>query len=271
MPRFSVVACTVGTSVLSNLERERASGSTEVTRALSELQAGRAADAATYLAHLPSHLLGAEVSSLESMWAGGPYSRADDVVLLHSDTDDGAAAAQMVRVILAQRRSVLARTVRVEGLSDQIPSRFKVQGLRSLVRLLAKELRDLNQGCSMVVNATGGYKAQIAVAVVFGQVLGVPVIYQHERFQEFIELPPLPVSLDTAQARSYVDLLHKPFVTVKELLNRIGPLAEGNAAYAAFRVFLGDYGTDASGEEGYWLSPMAELVIQAIEVERSGR
>lgn len=45
-------------------------------------------------------------------------------------------------------------------------------------------------------NATGGYKAQIAVAVIMGQAVGVPVYYMHERFSEIIAFPPLPVAFD---------------------------------------------------------------------------
>ena len=46
------------------------------------------------------------------------------------------------------------------------------------------------------INATGGYKAQIAIAVLMGQALGIPVYYKHERFDAIIPFPPMPVSLD---------------------------------------------------------------------------
>lgn len=46
------------------------------------------------------------------------------------------------------------------------------------------------------INATGGYKAQIAVAVLMRQAVGVPVYYMHERFSEIIAFPPLPVAFD---------------------------------------------------------------------------
>src|SRR5262249_45873878 len=42
----------------------------------------------------------------------------------------------------------------------------------------------------------GGYKAQVAVAVLLGQALGIDVYYMHERFSEIIAFPPLPVALD---------------------------------------------------------------------------
>lgn len=48
----------------------------------------------------------------------------------------------------------------------------------------------------MVIDATGGYKAQIAIAVVFGQALSIPVLYRHERFSEIIDFPPMPITFD---------------------------------------------------------------------------
>jgi hypothetical protein len=46
------------------------------------------------------------------------------------------------------------------------------------------------------INATGGYKAQIAIGVLIGQALGIPVYYKHEFFNEAIAFPPLPIGLD---------------------------------------------------------------------------
>ncbi|MEA2059529.1 MAG: hypothetical protein U9P10_03190 [Thermodesulfobacteriota bacterium] len=48
----------------------------------------------------------------------------------------------------------------------------------------------------ILINATGGYKAQISFAGMIGQALDIPVCYMFERFAEVIELPPQPVSLD---------------------------------------------------------------------------
>src|SRR5438093_1489422 len=72
-------------------------------------------------------------------------------------------------------------------------------GTRLIVRNLAKAvcqiIRD-HGASSCAINATGGYKAQIAIAVLMGQALGVPVYYKHERFDEIIAFPPMPVALD---------------------------------------------------------------------------
>src|SRR5262249_45389116 len=73
--------------------------------------------------------------------------------------------------------------------------RFRTKGLRNLVRTLCRVVRERTAtACAM--NATGGYKAQIAVAVLLGQALGIDVYYMHERFSEIVAFPPLPVALD---------------------------------------------------------------------------
>ena len=60
-------------------------------------------------------------------------------------------------------------------------------------------------GPSTIINATGGYKAQIAFALALGQGMNIPVYYQFERFPTVIKLPPLPLSLDY---KLYLDYLY---------------------------------------------------------------
>jgi hypothetical protein len=63
-----------------------------------------------------------------------------------------------------------------------------VKNISSYVQKFGKE--------NVIINATGGYKAQILYAGIIGQALGIPLYYKHELFDEIIELPPQPVSLD---------------------------------------------------------------------------
>ena len=83
----------------------------------------------------------------------------------------------------------------IEGLQDERPEEFRRLGLRMLAREICEILRSHDPG-SCAINATGGYKAQIAIAVLMGQAIGVPVYYKHERFDEIVPFPPMPVSLD---------------------------------------------------------------------------
>jgi hypothetical protein len=60
---------------------------------------------------------------------------------------------------------------------------------------------------NVAIDATGGYKAQIAIAVVIGQALNIPVYYKHERFSEIIDFPPMPVTLDYEILAEHADIL----------------------------------------------------------------
>lgn len=88
-----------------------------------------------------------------------------------------------------------AEAVCVPDLLDSDPKRFRTKGLRNLAKLLAVKIREYGApACG--INATGGYKGQIAIAVLIGQAIGVPVYYKHERFSEIITFPPLPIAFD---------------------------------------------------------------------------
>ncbi len=85
--------------------------------------------------------------------------------------------------------------IEVADLQDSDPKRFRTRGLRNLARQVCRVVREYSAG-ACAINATGGYKAQIALAVLLGQALGVPVYYMHERFTEIISFPPMPIALD---------------------------------------------------------------------------
>jgi hypothetical protein len=85
----------------------------------------------------------------------------------------------------------------IADLQDQDPKRFRTKGLRNLAKTVCRIIRERGAPyCA--INATGGYKAQIAIGVLMGQALGVPVYYKHELFSEIIAFPPMPISLDHA-------------------------------------------------------------------------
>jgi hypothetical protein len=87
----------------------------------------------------------------------------------------------------------------VEGLHDQDFKAFRNRGLRNLVRDMADLVKaERRKGHDPIINATGGFKAQISLAGLIGQVLGVAVYYMFERFDEVIEMPPMPVAFDLA-------------------------------------------------------------------------
>ena len=193
------VICTVGTSLFRpNLAGLRADDPEPNRQALARAYA--AGDWEAVAAGLGTHgpterLCGAEINSLASLVAKG-YAAADaNLVFCHSDTADGQAIGRILEVYFrrAGHSSVQARTI--TDLQDRDPRLFRTRGLRNLAREVCKVIRDYG-AASCAINATGGYKAQIAIAVLMGQALGVPVYYKHELFDEIIAFPPMPVAFD---------------------------------------------------------------------------
>jgi len=193
------VICTVGTSLFRpNLAGLRADDPEPNRQALARAYA--ACDWEAVAAGLGTHgptdrLCGAEINSLASLVAKGYAAANANLVFCHSDTADGQAIGRILEVYFrrAGHSSVQARTI--TDLQDRDPRLFRTRGLRNLAREVCKVIRDYG-AASCAINATGGYKAQIAIAVLMGQALGVPVYYKHELFDEIIAFPPMPVALD---------------------------------------------------------------------------
>jgi putative CRISPR-associated protein (TIGR02619 family) len=140
-------------------------------------------------------LCGAEINSIQSMVAHGYVVRDCGLYFLHSETEDGLQISEVLVHYHRQAGHQPVEAIRVPDLQDQDPKRFRTRGLRNLARLICQLIRQ-HSPWACAINATGGYKAQIAIAVMLGQAIGVPVYYMHERFSEIISFPPMPVSLD---------------------------------------------------------------------------
>ncbi|RMG24347.1 MAG: putative CRISPR-associated protein [Methanobacteriota archaeon] len=195
--------CTVGTSLWSNLERIE-----EKNEQLRSLK--KAFDSknwpllANELARLDpkERICGAEINtvyeSLSKKWLD-----LRNLFLLVSDTEAGRETGEVLKHYFKQRKDLGLQNIEVkvvEKLQDERPIDFKVYGLRNLVREIGEILQRVGgswgSAKNVAIDATGGYKAQIAVAVLIGQALDLPVYYKHERFSEIIDFPPLPITLD---------------------------------------------------------------------------
>jgi len=139
---------------------------------------------------------GAEINSINSMLQKGYIKDPSAIYFLVSDTKDGQFFGDLVRIFLSSKFKN-AECLKVEGLIDTDFKKFKNHGLKSLVRSISNLVRkEKTLGRDVVINSTGGFKAQISFAGLIGQVLHVPVYYQFEAFNEVIELPPMPVFFD---------------------------------------------------------------------------
>jgi putative CRISPR-associated protein (TIGR02619 family) len=143
--------------------------------------------------------LGAEINSIASILKLNKFDfERNKLIFMVSDTEMGEKVGGILKEYFQKQKDLKfndIEVVRIEGLDDQKPIEFKRKGLRNLVRELGKKIKEY--GNRLIINATGGFKAQIAFALAIGQAVGVPVFYMFERFPQIIELPPLPLSLDS--------------------------------------------------------------------------
>jgi len=116
-----------------------------------------------------------------------------EVVLIHSQTPDGAFCAARLEN-LAKRRDISARCREVQGLSYTEGKTF-ARGLRQLARVVGDEIRRGRQGGTVELAATGGFKAEIAVANLVGAVSRTPVHYIYQEFSSIVTIDPIPVAL----------------------------------------------------------------------------
>jgi putative CRISPR-associated protein (TIGR02619 family) len=177
-----ILLCTVGTSMFHGQPEA-------VVRDPAALARRLAALAPT------DHLCGAEINSIASLLERGYVTADCGLYFFHSATDQGRAVAAVLTAYFNGRGHSSVSAVEVADLQDTDARRFRTQGLRHLARELCRVIGE-HSAAACAIDATGGYKAQIAIAVLLGQALGVPVYYKHEHFSEIIAFPPLPVAFD---------------------------------------------------------------------------
>ena len=198
-PQPHTLLCTIGTSLypnLSNLIKEKQTD--PIRAALAKAYSDKDwLEVATQLHGIEptDRLCGAEINSVTDLLAQG-FIEKGYLHLFHSETDDGRAIAEILESYFTKARwSVKIHCV--EGLRDDQPDSFRTKGLRNLVKLFGEQVRESRKNfIPCAINATGGYKAQIAIAVLMGQALDIPVYYKHERFDAIIPFPPMPGALD---------------------------------------------------------------------------
>jgi len=171
------IITTVGTSLLSNAKRDLG------TKQPSEQQISN------YLHHTNAVKASAETNSLSRL-----LKPDDAIVFLHSQTEDGKQCAQGLKHYYDDKHAVTLTEIRDLSYTE---SRFKMRGLRSLVGSLVDLIRkERKLGREVAINATGGFKAEIAYATLVGLLFDIPVYYIHEVFQDIIEMPPTPIGWD---------------------------------------------------------------------------
>ena len=264
MPRHTLI-CTVGTSLFGNLGRlsEKTPDSPPNWRAIRQaFDSGEWNKLARELATLDptARLCGAEINTIAEIGKKGRLAL-ERIFFLVSDTPDGKNTGKLLQAYCNQRTDLGLRAADydvIEQLQDERPKDFKQHGLRNLVRLAGECIRKAGGPAHVAIDATGGYKAQIAIAVLLGQVLNIPVSYRHERFSEMIDFPPLPVSFDYAilarNAHLLTDFERGEALSASEL----GTLDE------RLRVLLTE--VSVNGDSLFELSPIGQIYLTGFRI-----
>lgn len=202
---IQTIISTVGTSLLVNLARlpgdhklrqlHDAKNWPELVKELAKLDAN-------------NRDCGAEINSLAQLLGRADFAQVSRLHFCVSDTEEGKSMGILLKGYYGKARPELEMTVHsVEGLSDTDPERFRLQGLRNLARKVGELVRATGAPRYAALNCTGGYKAQVAIAVLIGQALNTDVYYKHEKFAQVISFPPMPVSFDYSLLALHGDLL----------------------------------------------------------------
>lgn len=257
--------CTVGTSLFGNLGRlsEESPDKPPNWRVLRQAyDKGEWKKLARELVSLDptARVCGAEINTIAEMRKKDRLTL-ERIIFLVSDTPDGKNTGKVLQAYCKERTDLGLRAVDydvIEQLQDKRPKDFKQHGLRNLVRLAGDCIQKAGGPEHVAIDATGGYKAQIAIAVLLGQALNIPVSYKHEKFSEIIDFPPLPINFDYQILAENADLL-TDFERGEALSSsQIGPLDE------KLRFLLTEVAVN--GESLYELSPIGQIYLMGFRI-----
>ena len=207
-----------------------------------------------------ARLCGAEINTITEIRKKN-WLTLERIIFLVSDTPDGKNTGKLLQAYCEQRTDLGLRAVDyyvIEQLQDERPKDFKQHGLRNLVRLAGECIRKAGGPEHVAIDATGGYKAQIAIAVLLGQALNIPVSYRHERFSEMIDFPPLPISFDYQILARNADLLTDFERGAALSSSELDPLDD------KLRVLLTEVAVN--GESLYELSPIGQIYLTGFRI-----
>ena len=225
---------------------------------------------ANYLRHEDEKKASAETNALSRL-----IKQDDRLVFLHSATDEGRKCARILAGYY-ENKGFTALEEEITDLDYQ-ESKFKMKGLRFLVeKLISLIKQERNNRREVLINATGGFKAEIAYATMLGLLMKVPVYYIHEVFNDIIEMPPSPIDWDYSFIADFEDFFSwldadlRPTKKVEKRLNRIQNRLKSRSKVGRKRS-IRDLRMLLSEEEGYtMLSPTGRSYFQSYREFVSG-
>jgi putative CRISPR-associated protein (TIGR02619 family) len=121
-----------------------------------------------------------------------------DIYLLHSDTELGRLAAEIIKDNISLYEEYGLKISRVdihliEELKIQNRQKF-IQGMQELINKIYKISQ--NYWGNVVINITGGYKATIPYLTILAQVNQCPIYYIFENTDALIQIPNIPIDIN---------------------------------------------------------------------------
>jgi|GEM_PF-49951 len=131
--------------------------------------------------------LSAEINSLNKM----ELQKTDMLYFICGDNKEGRLCGEIISELY--RDNYMCRLIQVKGLRpDDKP--FKEEGMKKLISSVLEIIE--KHGTNSVIHATGGFKAQIAIATLIGILFQIDVYYLYENFQDVVRLPDIPIGFD---------------------------------------------------------------------------
>jgi putative CRISPR-associated protein (TIGR02619 family) len=110
----------------------------------------------------------------------------DEIILLHSETDEGKECAEVIQEFLKQTLNLKSIQVcLIPGIHYELDE--SASALERMAELL-HQLIDQAKGV-VTLAATGGFKAQAMMMGMIGHIRSIPVCYVHEAYRSLIYLP----------------------------------------------------------------------------------
>lgn len=136
-------------------------------------------------------------------------NKADRVIFLTSDTDEGKACANSLKLYLEKYfDGILVEIRNVDGLQVHDADMFRRKGVVNFERSCLDAVRDYGAK-NVILNPTGGYKALVPYTVLVGMIKSVPCRYIFEQSSQLLTLPPLPVTFDRSLFERYRHLIER--------------------------------------------------------------
>lgn len=243
------IITTTGTSLLTNAERSFKKDKITITN--EELQ--------QFFKQVGAAAATAETNSLLKIACPD-----DEVVLLYTTTPEGERCVKEVQRYLQSENWL---NVRLRQLPlEQNEAQFERRGLRELVNILIEEIgKAQREHREVIINATGGFKAEVAYTTMVGMIFQVPVKYIYQFFQQPITFPALPISWNIdllIEYESFFEWLDGEPRKALETEQRLKAIAEWDRE----RILQLLLPADTEGD--VFLSPAGEILWKRVAQQR---